>query len=93
MTTLIGIKKSTRKDKKYMAIFGPNDKKVHFGAKGYEDSTIHHDDKRKDSYLKRQKVRENWNDPTTAGSLSRYILWNKKSFRASVADYKKRFKF
>ncbi len=50
------------------------------------------DDKRKESYLRRHKVRENWNDPTTAGSLSRYVLWNKKSFRASVADYKKRFK-
>jgi hypothetical protein len=92
MTTLIAIKKSTRKDKKYMAIFGPDGKKVHFGAKGYEDYTIHHDDKRKKSYLSRHKARENWNDPTTAGSLSRYVLWNKKSFRASVADYKKRFK-
>ena len=47
MTTLIGIKKSTRKDKKFMAIFGPDGKKVHFGAKGYEDYTIHHDDIRR----------------------------------------------
>jgi len=34
---------------------------------------------------------ENWNDPTSAGALSRWILWNKPSFKGSVADFKKRF--
>ena len=29
----------------------------------------------------------------TAGALSRWILWNKPSFRESVADYKRRFGF
>ena len=28
----------------------------------------------------------------TAGSLSRYILWNKKTFNNSLKDYKKMFK-
>jgi len=72
----IVIKKSTRKDKKYMAVL-PDDKKIHFGAKGYEDYTMHHDEKRKENYLKRHK-----HDPksiTTAGGLSRDILWNKMS--------------
>ena len=39
----------------------------------------------------RHKKNENWKDPTTAGALSRWVLWNKPSFRASVSDYKKRF--
>jgi hypothetical protein len=31
------------------------------------------------------------NDYMSAGSLSRYILWNKKPLRESIADYKRRF--
>lgn len=84
------IKKSDRAGKKYMATFDGK-KTVHFGATGYEDYTQHHDDDRKRAYLSRHRSRENWNDPKTAGALSRWILWNKKSFRESVADYKRRF--
>jgi hypothetical protein len=34
---------------------------------------------------------ENWDKPDTPGALSRYILWNKKTLRASIRDFKKRF--
>ena len=68
------IYKSTRKDKKYMITY--NGKKIHFGAKGYSDYTIHKDPKRKASYLARHKPNENWKDPTTGGFWSRWILWN-----------------
>ena len=89
------IKKSTKKDKKLMAVFtGQNFKKtVHFGASGYSDYTIHGDPERKQRYLNRHSKNENWNDPTTAGSLSRYILWNKPTLKASITDYKSRFNF
>lgn len=46
----------------------------------------------KKRYENRHKSRENWNDPTSRGSLSKYILWNKPSLQASIADYKRRFK-
>jgi hypothetical protein len=36
-------------------------------------------------------MHENWKDPTSAGALSRWILWNKPTFKASLADYKRRF--
>ena len=29
-------------------------------------------------------------DPTRAGYLSLYVLWNKPSLKASITDYKKR---
>ena len=89
------IKKSTNKDKKYMAIFTDKDgskKTTHFGASGMSDYTKHNDDARKKRYLDRHRANENWNDYTSAGSLSRWILWNKKTYNASVADYKRRFK-
>jgi len=89
------IKKSTKPEKKLMAIFTlENEKKksVHFGASGMSDYTIHKDDERKNRYLERHRKNENWSDPMTAGALSRWILWNKKSKVASISDYKKKFK-
>lgn len=84
------IKKSNKKGKKFMATF--DDKKtIHFGSAGMSDFTIHKDPKRKQRYLKRHQARENWNDPKTAGALSRWILWNKTSLKESIDDYKKRF--
>ena len=80
--------------KKMKAVFTFDDgskKTTHFGGKGYSDYTLHNDPIRKRNYLKRHQVNENWNDPTSAGALSRFILWNKPTKSASIADYKKRF--
>jgi len=91
---LIKITKSTKADKKMMAVFEKNGRQItrHFGAKNYSDYTIHKDAERKQRYDKRHRSRETWTDPTTPGALSKYILWNKPSLRASIADYKRRFK-
>lgn len=66
---------------------------VDFGDKNYEDYTIHHNDQRKENYLNRHIKNENWNNPFTAGSLSRYILWNKKNIKDSFKNYKEKFNF
>jgi hypothetical protein len=80
-----------------MAIFtnckNNREKTTHFGASGYSDYIKHGDIERKQRYINRHRKNENWNDPTSAGSLSRYILWGKTSLRASIADYKRRFRF
>ena len=82
--------KSVKDGKKYTAIFYNDDrskiKTVHFGAKGYEDFTIHGDEERKQRYIQRHKTRENFADYKTAGSLSYHILWNKPSVSASYND-------
>jgi len=88
------IKKSTKPEKKLMAIFkleNGKTKTTHFGSAGMSDYTIHKDDERKKQYLARHKKNENWNAPMTAGALSRYILWNKKSKVASISNYKNKF--
>jgi len=69
------------------------EKTVHFGANGMSDYTIHKDAERKKRYIARHAKNENFNNPITAGALSRWILWNKPSFRESVADYKRKFNF
>ncbi len=91
---MVSIKKSNKKGKKFMAVFEKGKKKtktIHFGAEGMSDFTIHKDPKRKQRYLKRHAPRENWNNPQTAGALSRWILWNKPTLKASIEDYKNRF--
>ena len=88
------IKKSTNRQKKYMAIFYKDKKKIkttHFGAAGMSDYTKHKNETRKKRYMCRHRKRENWNNYMSAGSLSRYILWNKPTLKASIADYKKKF--
>lgn len=88
--------KSPLKGKKYRAVFYEDGKQydhTDFGATGYEDYTIHKDDDRKDNYLARHDPTENWNDPYSAGALSRWVLWNKPTLEESWNDYKRRFNF
>jgi len=91
----VKIIRSSKADKKYMAMFNINGKKktIHFGQSGADDYTITKDKQQKKRYLDRHRANENWNDPLTAGALSRWILWNKPTITDSIADYKKRFNF
>lgn len=96
MGVRVSIKPSTNKKKKYMAVFNYGEdhkrkKTIHFGSAGMSDFTIHKDEDRKKRYLDRHRKRENWDKYMSAGSLSRYILWNRKTLKASIQDYIKRF--
>ena len=85
---------STNPEKKYMAIFsdGKKHKTIHFGQKGMKDYTQHKNPERKTLYLLRHKTRENWENPMTAGALSRWILWETPSLQMNIAKFKKRFR-
>jgi len=88
------IRKSHKKEKKWDAVFDKDGKEkvVSFGAAGMSDYTKNKDKTRKQRYLKRHSgMGENWEQPDTPGALSKWILWNKPSFRASVASFKKHF--
>jgi hypothetical protein len=99
MIDLLSIRKSTNPKKKMMAEFNANGNKktIHFGSASNKDFTIYSKGdpvkaiKMKNAYLARHKVNENWNTPLTAGSLSRWILWNKPTISASISDFKRRF--
>lgn len=91
---LLRISPSTDPDKKWMAVFELDNgqtKTTHFGAKGYSDFTQHKNPLRRQSYLARHRYRENWNDPTTAGALSRWILWERPSLQAAITAFRERF--
>lgn len=94
---LLSIKSLKSGKKKYVAEFeiinkeGIKKKKtIKFGAKGMSDYTIHKDTERRNRYIKRHTKDLRTNDPTRAGFLSMYILWNKKSYKSSLSDYKRR---
>jgi hypothetical protein len=72
------IEKSTRKGKRFMATYA-NGKVVHFGQEGGKTYIDEGDKIKRENYLLRHKKRENWNDPFSAGSLSRYLLWGEST--------------
>ena len=77
------IEASPRTGKKWRAIFydpeTQKEKHTDFGATGYDDFTT--------AGAKDLKS----GDPTKAGFLSYYILWNKPTLTGGVRDYKSRF--
>lgn len=88
--------KATNGKNKYTMIFYDHFRKkiktINFGAKGYEDFTTHGDIQRKMSYISRHS-NEDWTEPMKAGTLSKYLLWNKTSLSASYKDFRSKFGF
>ena len=59
---------------------------THSGARGYEDFTMHRDDKRRKLYLARHASREEWGRAgvMTTWWLSRHLLWEKPTLKEAV---------
>lgn len=99
----IMLQKSHRPDKKYDAILEVDGVKhtVPFGAKKeidgkwlpYSDFTVHKDEARKQRYITRHNRHEDWTAAgiLTPGFWSRWILWNRPTLKASLADTLRRF--
>ena len=89
------VKRSTRPNKKYMAIFTKENgrtKTTHFGSKGMDDYTLTKDKEQRKRYRQRHKKDLKTNDPTRAGFLSYYLLWgDSTSLRSNIQSYKRRF--
>ena len=86
------LEKSPRAKYKYRAVFSDGTH-TDFGAAGYTDFILSGGDKdRRERYLNRHRNKENWNDPRSAGALSRWILWGQSSSLAeNVRQFKIRF--
>lgn len=97
---LISIKPSSNSDKKLMAKFERDNGRTvttHFGQAGAMDFTKYSkQDKtiakeKKKAYIARHKVNEDWSDPTSAGALSRFILWSEPTIESAIKKFKRRF--
>lgn len=89
--------RSTRRDKKYMAIF-EDGTVTHFGGKGCGDFIQYSRrspavaNAKRAAYIARHGATESWSVPTAASTLSRYILWEKNTLREALAAYRRRFR-
>lgn len=103
MPKLESIVKSHLSKYKYMATFCmcpngeggctvPQKKAIHFGARGYKDYLLGATDGDRMNYIARHRVNEDWDDPMTAGALSRYILWGEsRDIDENIKAFKKKF--
>ena len=90
MPRIVSLSKATDGKNKYVAEF-EDGKRTQFGQFGADDFTLKGDLKQKEQYQKRHAKDLNTNDPTRAGYLSMFVLWNKATVEASVRDFNKRF--
>lgn len=90
---LVDIVKAKDGKHKFVAIFNRDgkEKRVPFGAEGYDDVTITKDLEQMERYKFRHKKDLLTYDPTKPGYLSYYILWGSPNFKKNVSDYKKMF--
>ena len=81
---------SDKAEKKYYIITNKN-KKIYFGAAGYEDFTTHKDEERKQCYIVRHKKNEDWTDINTPGFWSYHYLWEFPTKKAAYENIKKKY--
>ena len=73
----ISLAPSTRPTKKLMIKLMTDDNKIktiHFGSRHSKTFLDHHDKKKRENYLMRHHVNENWRN-INPGSLSAMLLW------------------
>lgn len=75
--------------KKLIAVFDDG-KHISFGSKTSNTFAEGASDQKRAAYIKRHRVNEDFSKIGPA-SLSRYILWEKPSISAGVAEFKRRF--
>lgn len=91
---LQSVAKSPNESKRYRATFLRDGKEIHtdFGDPNLKNYTMTHDPDQRKRYLMRHRAREDWNDPTSAGALSRWLLWGEStSLRENIQLFKKKF--
>lgn len=83
--------KSDRPAKKFYIITNDN-KKVYFGATGYEHFTEGHlNEKRRLNYMSRHKKTENWRNRDTPGFWSYHYLWRFPTYAEAYKNIKNLF--
>ena len=90
MPRIVKIEPANDSKKKWIATFDTG-KKTKFGQFGADDFTITGDKEQRERYRARHRKDLDTGDPTRAGFLSYYILWNLPTIQGSVKDFNKRF--
>lgn len=93
---------SLHKHKKWVAVFNDGGRviRTHFGCDGCKDFTMYWKEdgpdvarRKRRAYIARHGASgQDWTDPTAAGTLARYVLWEYPTIAEAWRAYKKRFK-
>ena len=87
----IQILNSKKPEKKYVARFFDAErnmiKQTDFGSKTGLNYTHHKDEEVKENWIARHKVCGTFDKFTSASSLDRWLLWNKKTLSQSFENY------
>ena len=84
--------RSDKAGKKFYIITN-DDKKLYFGATGYEHFTSGHlDERRKLAYISRHRKNEDWGNPNTAGFWSYWFLWQYRTYEEAYRKIRKDLK-
>ena len=87
----LSLEKSQKPDKKYVIKFTNPNKTIHFGSKKSSTYLDHHDKTKRENYILRHKVREDWTK-INSGSLSRYLLWgDSTNLQINLSAYLRKF--
>ena len=82
---------SERQGKRFVATFEDPKRTIHFGSEKGSTYIDHHDKIKRENYLKRHEVNENWSK-VNAGSLSAFLLWGKSTnLESNLIMYVKQF--
>jgi len=94
----MSIEPSKRATKKWVAYFQNKDtdqhRTVHFGAKGFEDFTMHGDATRAERYRARHAkdlLASGADTGMTPGALSYFVLWTSPSMSQGIRNFKSRY--
>ena len=90
---LTRVVRNTKGDKEFTAYFLKDGKEkiTRFGTSSNFLLNSSKTEADRKAYISRHKVNENWNDPTSAGALSRYLLCETRSLTKNIRRFRKRY--
>ena len=81
---------STVKGKRYTAVFS-NGRRISFGQPGATTFADGAPPAKRAAYIARHRPNEDWNNPYTAGALSRWLLWEEPGIEKALEAFRERF--
>ena len=91
MTKLVSVSRTPAGSQKKLIAHFSDGSRMQFGSKTSttyaEGATL----EKKEAYIARHKVNENWSR-RSAGALARYVLWSKPSIQGGIAEYNRQVK-
>jgi len=88
----VSLERSPNPAKRLVITFSEPRKTIHFGARDGSTYLDHRDPVKRENYLARHRVNEDWTK-VNAGSLSAFLLWGKSTdLETNLRAYLRRFK-